>query len=170
MHSWLKNADANILNFEALIAQFFGVCLTVSIAVITSLTSHKGDRWHSNKILWPDKDQKEFKIKIFWRVRFILRIFFTSKITLLNTIDLRWLQRLTVKKLVYWQEEAPHNRWHQIYIGTLQTTQTNKQTNKKHNHKTNQTENKFNLSDWSKLAYQRQWTNAMINQFITFEW
>ena len=24
---------------------------------------------------------------------------------------------------------------------------------------------KFNLSDWSKLAYQRQWTNAMINQF-----
>ena len=65
MHLWLKNADANILNFEALIAQFFGVCLTVNITVITSLTSHKGDRWHSNKILWPDKDQKEFKIKIF---------------------------------------------------------------------------------------------------------
>ena len=35
MHSWLKNADANILNFEALIAQFFGVCFTVSITVVT---------------------------------------------------------------------------------------------------------------------------------------
>ena len=133
MHSWLKNADANILNFEALIAQVFGVCLTVNITVITSLMSHKGDRWHSNKILWPDKDQKELKIKIFWRARFILRIFFTSKITLLNTIDLRWLQRLTVKKLVYWQEEAPHNRWHQIYIYRHITNDSNKQKTQSQN-------------------------------------
>ena len=129
--------------------------------------THKGDRWHSNKILWPDKDQKELKIKIFWRVRFILRIFFTSKITLLNTIDLRWLQRLTVKKLVYWQEEAPHNRWHQIYIGTLQTTQTNKQTKNTITKRTKQKKNLTYATDQNWLINvngQTPWSISFTNQ------
>ena len=65
MHSWLKNADANIPNFEALIAQFFGVCLTVSITVITQLMSHKGVGGTPTKYFGQIKTKRNSKLKSF---------------------------------------------------------------------------------------------------------